>query len=518
MKTLFKRNCAILFFFSLIFVSCNNQHEKSTQTLRLNFQEGDMPSLHPHLLEGEMKGRVLGKALFEGLTRINSEGEAEFAGAESVEISPSKTQYTFKLRDHKWSDGSAVTAFEYEKAWKQAISPTSDCTRADLFYVIKGAEEAKNGALPLSEVGIHALDKKTLSVELTFPAPYFIKLIASPIFAPIIRDKTEPTRFNGPFKVGKWTRDTLLVLKANPFFWDHDKVSLSEIEIQMIGDPLTSFLMYEKQEVDWTGNPISRLSSEMIFQLQEKGELQNRSVARALWIYINTSHPYLASSKIRQALSLSIDRSLISEHIYPGNPPLYQPLPYSLSLYPNLFSDNNLTQAKKLFEEGLKEIKFDKETFPPLTLIYHFTAGRKPLAEYLKETWEKTFGIQVHLKGTEGSVFCRNLEKGTFQMGMRGESALYPDPSELLERFASITTANFSQWEHPMYQEKLNLARNLPDRRTQYLREAEEFLFEQMPIIPVCNFNALYAHNPKLKGYVFDHNGCVDFRWAYFEN
>ncbi|MFZ0566000.1 MAG: peptide ABC transporter substrate-binding protein, partial [Chlamydiales bacterium] len=449
--------------------------------LRLNFQEGDVPTLHPHLLEGHMRGRILGKALFEGLTRINSEGKAELAGAQSIEISPSKTQYTFTLRDHKWSDGSAVTAFQYEKAWKQAIAPTSDCTRSDLFYVIKGAEKVKKRTFPLSEVGIKALDEKTLSVELAFPAPYFLKLIASPVFAPVTRDETEPTRFNGPFKVEKWERNNLLVLKANPFFWDSDKVSLREIEIQMVEDPLTSFLMYEKQKIDWNGNPFCRLSSEMVIELQEKGELQMKSVARAFWIHINTSCPFLASSKIRQALSLSLDRALIVNHIDPGNSPLFQPLPSSLSLCPNLFSDNNLLEAKKLFEEGLKEIKYSREEFPSVVLSFNINGNRKSLAEYLKETWERAFGIQIYLEETEWNILRSHLEKGEFQVGMSGESALYPDPSELLERFVSIKTANYSQWENPTYQEKLNLAKKLPDQRTQFLREAEELLFEQMP-------------------------------------
>ncbi|MFZ0564813.1 MAG: peptide ABC transporter substrate-binding protein [Chlamydiales bacterium] len=518
MKVLSKKIWAVALFLLLIVIGCQNQSEKDSQTLHLNFQEGDVPTLHPHLLEGHMRGRILGKALFEGLTRINSKGEAEFAGAESVEISSSKTEYTFILRDNKWSDGSAVTAFQYEKAWKQAIAPSSDCRWADLFYVIKGAEKAKKRTLPLSEVGIKALDEKTLFVELAFPTPYFLKLIASPLFAPVIREETEPARFNGPFKLGKWKKNDLLVLKANPFFWDSDKVSLREIEIQMVDDPHTSFLMYEKQNIDWIGNPFCNLTSEMVIQLQGKGELQAKSVARTLWVYINTSHPLLSTSKIRQALSLSIDRSLIAKHIYPGNSPLYQPLPLCLSLCPNLFSDNNLKQAKRLFEEGLKEIKSTREEFPILTLSYPNTIGRKSLAEYLKETWEKTFGIQVHLEGMEWNVFLSDLEKGAFQIGMSSASALYPDPSELLERFISIKASNFSQWVHPVYQEKLKLAKKFPDQRRRYLREAEELLFEQMPFIPVYNYNALYVHNPRLKGYVLDHNGCVDFRWAYFED
>ncbi|MFZ0565997.1 MAG: hypothetical protein WAM28_07420 [Chlamydiales bacterium] len=95
MKILSKRIWAITLFLLLILISCQNQSEKSSQKLHFNFQEGDVPTLHPHLLEGQMRGRILGKALFEGLTRINSEGEAELAGAESVEISPSKALYTF---------------------------------------------------------------------------------------------------------------------------------------------------------------------------------------------------------------------------------------------------------------------------------------------------------------------------------------------------------------------------------------------------------------------------------------
>jgi len=174
-------------------------------------------------------------------------------------------------------------------------------------------------------------------------------------------------------------------------------------------------------------------------------------------------------------------------------------------------------QAKQLFEEGLREMKLSRETFPPLILNYPHIAGRKLLAEYLQETWKKAFGIQVHLEGAKWNIFRSGLEKGAFQMGMSGETSLYPDPSELLERFKSIQTANFSQWEHPLYQEKLHLAKKIPQKRTQFLREAEEILLKELPFIPICNFTALFAHRPELKGYVFDHSGCIDFRGAYLE-
>ncbi len=501
----------------LFFMGCQQQSEKKSQMLCLNFQEGDVPSLHPHpTIGGHIRARVLGKMLFEGLTRINSREEAELAGAESVDISPCQTQYTFTLRENHWSDGTPVTAFHYEKAWKGAMAPASDCTRADLFYVIAGAKEAKEGSVPLDAIGIKALDEKTLFVELTFPIPYFLELIASPLFAPIVREATEPTRFNGPFMVEKWKREDFLLLKANPHFWDHKQISIKQIEIQMVTDPSTALSMYEKKKLDWIGDPISPFSPEMVASLQKRGELKQRLITRALWIYFNAQHPSLSSAHIRKALSLAIDRSLIAEHIFIGNLPLYQPLPIPISLCPNSLSDNDPLQAKQLFKQGLRD--YNLTTLPPLTLSYPNNPGRKPLAEYLKEVWEKTFDIKVHLQAMEWNAFCSNLEEGNYQMGVSGASALYPDPTDFLDRF-EYSEESFSHWEHPLYQEKLMLAREAvePEQRSRLLGEAEAILVEESPLMPLCNFVALYTHHPKLKGYVFDHAGYVDFRWAYFE-
>ncbi len=238
---------------------------------------------------------------------------------------------------------------------------------------------------------------------------------------------------------------------------------------------------------------------------------------RALWIHVNTQCLSVSSAKIRRALSLAIDRSLITEHIYPCNVPLYQPLPSSLSLCSKTLSDNDLVQAKLLFEEGLREIKCSGEDFPPLILSYPLTPGRKQLVQYLQETWEKAFGIKILLEGFELKVFLSRLAINKFQVGVNIETATYPDPSEFLERFESMQTANVSQWEHPFYQEKLNLAKKFPQKRTQLLCEAEELLLEEMPFIPICDITNLFAHHPKLRGYVIDHAGCVDFRWSYFE-
>ena len=118
-----------------------------------------LPSLHPHLTTHHLRSSCLSKLLFECLTRINSEGEAELAGAESVQISSDSTTYTFTLREHKWSDGSPVTAFQYEDTWKAAVE-RSPLLKGDLLFKIKNASRIKKGILSIHALGVSALDDR----------------------------------------------------------------------------------------------------------------------------------------------------------------------------------------------------------------------------------------------------------------------------------------------------------------------------------------------------------------------
>ncbi len=175
--------------------------------LKIDFQEGDLTSLHPHELIIYLRGISIGKTLFEGLTRMDEQGKAQLAGAQSVDISRNGLFYIFKLRENHWSDGTPVTAIQYESAWKEALSPVSFCKRAELLYMVKNAAEAKRGEVPLDAIGIKALDDQTLFIELARPSPHFLELLAQPICAPL-KNPSEKTisHFNGPFLLDKWDR------------------------------------------------------------------------------------------------------------------------------------------------------------------------------------------------------------------------------------------------------------------------------------------------------------------------
>ncbi len=491
------------------------------QTLRIDFQEGDLPTLHPHDLMVYLRGITISKNLFEGLTRIDAQGKAQLTGAKSVEISPDRLRYTFTLRDNSWSDGTPVTAFHYENAWKEVLSPTSTCPRAELLYMIKNGLAAKKGEIPIDAVGVKAKDAKTLIVDLAYPSPFFLELVATPLTYPLLHPKQkEQKEFNGAFMISKWEKGSLLQLKPNPHFWNHKEVSLQQIDVYMIQDTNTAYSYFKEGKIDWIGVPLCNLTAEQIERLKEAKNLQGHAFDRAFWVFFNTQHPAISSPLIRQALSMAIHRQAIVNHILIGGNPLLKPIPSALlPVAVPIVLREDLVEARKRFDQGLKELGYTKETLPPLIISYAQQANRKQMAEYLQEAWTNAFGIKVQLEVKDWNTLRSNLSSGQFDICGVYEAAFYKDPLEMLERFTTINSANFAQWTNPQYGRIVDAARQEKDfqRRTQLLGEAEQLLIEQMPFIPICSDKLLFSTHPDLEGYVFDYVGAVDFSYASFK-
>ena len=145
----------------------------------------------------DLSSLTLTRMLFEGLTRLGKEEKAEPALAEKIDVSNDLKTYTFHLRHSSWSNGDAVTAKDFVYAWKKILDPQFVSENAFQLYVIKNAKAVKQGTLPLEELGIRMKDPYTLEVELEYPFPSFLELLAIPIFFPInaAQDAASP---NGP--------------------------------------------------------------------------------------------------------------------------------------------------------------------------------------------------------------------------------------------------------------------------------------------------------------------------------
>ena len=123
----------------------------------------------------------------EGLL-TNNAGEISPGLAETWEISEDGLTYTFHLRDAKWSNGEAVTAADFVFGWQRAVDPA---TASEYSYMLSDIGQVVNAAeiiagdKPVTDLGITAVDDKTLKVELNVPVSYFLSLMYFPTFYPM---------------------------------------------------------------------------------------------------------------------------------------------------------------------------------------------------------------------------------------------------------------------------------------------------------------------------------------------
>lgn len=480
-------------------IQVNSRPKSPLEIFRFNFVEGAPTSLNPYHSSSDMRCRVLSKLLFEGLFRLNAEKQPELAGAESYQVNEEGTLYQFKLRPHRWSNGEIVTAMDYVNSLKRALK--GHLCHPEIYYVIKNAEKFKKKLTSKDAIGIKALDVNTLQLELEYPDPRFISRLAQPVFFPLFGSHQEPKWFNGPYLVQERKRHSITI-KRNPYFWNTQGQFFESMEISWEYDLSKTFELFQENKIDFIGDPIGNLKPEMLEVLHRQGALQKAATQRDYLLFFKTTHPLLSSSKIRRALSISIDRKMICKTCCPGSIPYSPEKPL-------------LEEASRLFEEGLKELKISKEEFPILTFSY---ARKDKLALNLQTVWKEVLGITINLQKVEWNAFRHQVEKGQFDIcGIILEKIDETSPWHY-ERFEGKTSWNFSEWNFAPYREKIMEAKTLTkeDKRDEALKAIEGMLKEQCPFTTLFSYTHLFAHKEGLKGYLLDHRGCIDFSRAHY--
>lgn len=459
---------------------------KAPTLLRLVFQEGAPLSLNPYYASADMRCRVVSKLLFEGLMRFNAQGELELATAASVE--ERGTCYTFRLRPSYWSNGERVSAHDFVLGFQLALR--DPISHPEWLFTIRGGRQfhqTGEGAL-----GVRALHADLLEIELEQPDPLFLKRLTEPIFFPLFGSMREPKWFNGPYLVREATSERLL-LEKNPYFWREEKVCFERIEIRWESSAELILEQFLRGQIDWVGDPLTTLSRACVDQLQQRGLLQTRPVSRRFSLYFNTTHPFLASAKIRKGMSLAIDRSWIAHHLFCHSTPC---APF----------ESDPVQARACFMQGLHELS--EATAPPLVFSYSHQTNRTALALYLQQVWKEVLGLDVELCCLEWNDFRNRLEQGAFHVS--GTLQDVEDSRLFWERFEGDNSWNFSRWRHEGYRHALQQGS---------FSQAEEIVREETPFTPLFVATHLYARAPRLEGYFFNEEGCVDLShsWENFD-
>lgn len=511
----------------------------TAQVFRMNLFS-EPPSLDPAASQDNNSFTVLGAA-FEGLTRLDENAQVQPGTAESWTISDDGKTYTFKIRENaKWSNGDPVKAGDFEFAWKRVLDPNAEVPApyAYQLYYLKNAAAYNNGDVSADEVGVKALDDRTLEVQLENPTAYFLKLTAFFTYYPVHQASVENNPAwaaeantiisNGPFVIKEWKHNESIKLVKNDQYHAKNEIKLDEVQMVMIEDASTELNMFEIGDLDWAGRPLGQIPTDLIPQLKEDPEanLTIKPIASSYYYVFNTTAVPMNNVKVRRALAMAIDRQTIVDEVTKGG---QQPAfgfvagvtgvekQYREEFDDRQFFKEDVEEAKKLLAEGLAELGLS--SFPEVTLIHNTGEGHMKVATAIADMWRQNLGIEVKIESQEFGVLLSNRMNLNYQIARAGWGADYDDPMTYIDLFTSYSGNNDTGWKNAEFDglvAKANAEQD-PAKRMEYIRQAEKMLMDEMVILPLYYYTAIWMQKDYVKNVVIDYAGNIDFTRGYIE-
>jgi len=506
----------------------------SPQVINLNLGD-EPPTLDPQKTTDEVSITILNDVL-EGLVRYNMDGKLEKGSglAKDWEISPDGLTYTFHLRDAKWSDGNPITAQDFEFAWKRALNPATAAQYAYQLYYIKGAEEYNTGKGSADNVGVKALDDKTLQVTLKAPAPQFLGLTSFATYLPLEKsvyekygDKvgSDPNTlvYSGPYMIKSWEHEQSITLEKNPNYWDKDNVKLETINFTMLKDNNTIVQNYDSGALDSIFVP-----GDYMDKYKDTPEYGVKALATVWYLQFNNKDNIFKNANIRKAFTLAINRDLfVKEVAKNGSLPAEALVPPGIPGYDGdfrkeageaYFKDNDIAQAKEDLQKGLQELGLSK--LPKITFLGGDSDTAKKYQMALQQMWNKALGVTVDIQSVAFKVRLDMMDKGNYQIVLAGWGADYNDPMTFLDLWEKGNGNNTAFYDNPNYDKLINEAKVNGDlkARNEEMIQAEKLLMEDMPIGPLWFQARPYVTKPYVKNlYIPTFGPDWELKWTYIE-
>ena len=464
----------------------------------LTFVNGAEPeTLDPHIMTGVPEHR-LATALFEGLVTQHPQTLEPVPGvAERWEVSPDGITYTFHLRkDAKWSDGKPLTTRDFVESWKRALLPETASQYAYMLYPIAGAEafnKGPNKGKEWDKVGVAAKDDHTLVVTLASPCAYFLDLAAFETLMPVPMEvvakhgdrwsRAENIVCNGPFKVKEWSPRQKIVFEKNPHYWDRDFVKLEQVVALPFEDLETAYKLFQQGQCDWnTAVPAAK-----ILEIKRLPEYYAFPYLGSYFYRVNVTKPPLDDVRVRKALSLALDREVITRDVLKAG---QIPATWFCPALPGYEPPKGLAADRQAARKLLAEAGYGPggKPFPPLELLYNTNEAHKQVAEVLVQQWKEALGISVSLRNTEWKVYLNDVQNLAYNVARAGWIGDYTDPNTFLDMFVTGGGNNQTGWSNARYDQLIADAAKEVDRakRAALLQQAEKILVEEeLPIIPI---------------------------------
>jgi oligopeptide transport system substrate-binding protein len=460
------------------------------------------------------------KDLYEGLTIYDSSGKIVPGAAESWTVSEDGVTYTFKLRENaKWSDGTPVTAQDFDFSFKRVEDPKTAAKYANILYPIKNAEKINNGQADVAELGVKAIDEKTFEVTLERPTPFFLELLAHQTALPVSKTSVEKNGAdfvkpgtmvsNGAFKLVSHVPNDSLVVEKNQHHWDAANTKLDKVIFYPIDDQAASVRRFEAKEMDLVYN----FSADQIERL--RGTYQDQvhvspTLATYYYVFDGRQEPF-SDVRVRRALSMAVDRDFLAKEIYSGSQiPAYSFVPPGMASYGEPakadFADLSQLDREDKALELMKEAGYGEGGKPlDIEIRYNTNPNHERVATAIADMWKNTFDANVTMTNLDVSSHYAYLqEDGKFNVARAGWVADYADPENFLAlNLSTNKTFNYGKYNNPEFDSLMqkSYSEEDPTARSKLLHEAETVLMRDQPIAPLLTQADLWLVSNRVDGW-----------------
>ncbi|HBL84757.1 MAG: hypothetical protein A2Y17_01795 [Clostridiales bacterium GWF2_38_85] len=506
-----------------IFAGCQRDENDKGPIIKMYL--GAYPtSLDPSIMQTDSDITKFLGLIFEPLTTIDEKGNVKPALAKSwygqVDRIDGQYKMIFELNETKWSDGISVSADDIVYAWKRILQPETESPYASLLYPIKNAKNVKSGVMTSDDLGLVALGD--LELEVTFETEYDINLFAETVacigLVPlreviVLKDESNWTSkstsivTNGPFKVQTLDYNSKIVLERSAYY----RIGKDDAFNKYV-TPYKIIIEYKTNSGNGAAYQESQYDEGNLYYLGDfskegyekyKSNLEIQNMLSSYTYFFNTTNELLSDAKVRQALSIALDRTEIANIVGRGVVPATGYVPHGVfdtnnktefrTVGGNLISTTaNLEQAKTL----LKEAGVNSGSFSITYKKSNFDSIEQTVAEYAKSVWEE-LGFTVTLNEQSGINYTNALSLREFDviaLDIMGNTTdafgflapfakFYSGCKVSIDIEADAFTPHYSGLQDNDYDALIDSVVYVSDRtqRAQVLHDAEKMLIELMP-------------------------------------
>ncbi len=474
-------------------------------------------TIDPHRVSSQWENIVIGD-MFVGLFTDGVDAAPVLGMAESYEVDDTGMVWTFKIKDAKWSDGEPVKAEDFEYAFRRILDPTLASQYAAMLFLVENAVPYYNGEVEAEKLGIHAIDDKTLEIRLEYPAPYLPGILKHYSSFPVPKhvveklgeDWVRPENIvvNGPYKLVEWRTKDYLRSVVNPMWEGAENLCYKEVVYFPYDDLDAIERMISRGQLDIN----NAFEGQRTAELKEKfpGWVRTMPALIVTYYSINNDLEKFQDVRVRNALAMAIDREfLVDKVLTAGYVPAYSFVPPGIANYDGgaevpwkgMSQEERQAEAKKL----LMEAGYGPDNPLEFNYIFRSTDDNPKVAPAIQQNWATIADwVKPSIQMQETKNLYQRLRQADFEVADGAWVADYNDPQNFLFLLDSKTgQMNYGNYNNPEFDALLNSSNNElnVEKRKVYLKQAEQLMLDEMPIMPMWFQVTKNLVDPSLTGF-----------------